>query len=148
MTPLLFWKIIGYAILGFFALGITISIVSAAFTAVVTVITVLFFISIPFLFLAFYALSIVTYPLTLLLRACGFRSKSLFAFGYEKYEAWKEKRAKANDWPAHHWQPNIQTNSDTKTKDVIAAAACLKMMSSNRPAGSANVFDRTFPFFK
>ncbi len=148
MTPLLFWKIIGYGILGFFALGIVVSIVSAAFTAVVTVSTVLFFISVPLLFLAFYALSIATYPVTLLLRARGFHSKSLFTFGCEIYEAWKEKKEKMDYWPGYQQQSDRQANSGTKAGDVIAAAACLKVMSSNRLAESANVFDRSFPFFE
>lgn len=85
MTPLLFWKLIGYGILILFGVGIAVSVLGA-------VAAILMPIAIPFLFLAFYTLSIVTYPVTLLLRACGYSSKSFFTFGCEKYDAWKEAR--------------------------------------------------------
>lgn len=68
-------------------------------------------IAIPLLFLAFYALSIVTYPATLLLRACGYRSKSLFTFGCEKYEAWKKQREKTA------YRPNQQDTANQTHKE-------------------------------
>ena len=70
----------------------------------------------------------------------------------EKYKARKARKEKEDrEWAAYvrsNQQLNIQTNNITKTEDVIAAAVCLKIMSSNRPAGSATGFDRSFPFFK
>lgn len=78
--------------------------------------------------------------------------RPILIFLSEKYKARKARKEKEDrEWAAYvrsNQQQNIQANNGTKTGDVIAAATCLKMMSSNRPAGSANVFDRSFPFFK
>ena len=68
MTPLLFWKIIGYGILLFFGIGILAQILGAVAPILIAI-----------FFAAFSLLAVATYPLVFLIRLAGYKKcPSLF----------------------------------------------------------------------
>lgn len=86
----------------------------------------------------------------------GFRLpvvRPILIFLSERYKARKKRKEKERRESEEFWKNYQQQHAQTdkkgvRTEDVIAAAACVNMMRSNRPGGNANVFDRKFPFFK
>lgn len=64
-------------------LGIVMSILTA-------LATVFFYAATPFIFVGFFALSIITYPITLCLRSCGYTSRSFYDFGLGVWSRWNQ----------------------------------------------------------
>ena len=74
MSPLFFYKVIGYGILIFVGAGIAFAILSA-------VATIAFYLLFPVFYAAYLVLSVVTYPITLILRHYGYKVRSIFEIG-------------------------------------------------------------------
>ena len=102
MGGLLLWKIIGCGVLIFFGIGIVYSIL----TTIVTILS-------PFIIVLFFILSVVAYPITVLLRSAGYNCRSLYQVGI----AWWNGSVRPNSNYREDSKNNYYDNSSNKRED-------------------------------